>query len=142
MHPILWNAFNKYNIENFTFYVIEELNGYEQIDILEREEYYIKELNPKYNTCKEPTHGGKPNKGRKLTKEWKDNIGYKSSLYTHSDESLEKVTKNNKENATKLIFVDDIDNLTIEFNSWADAARHFNLKSSSSLIQSHSKFGK
>lgn len=44
---ILQNAFNKYGIENFYFEVVEECP--KEIT-LEREEFYLKKMKPKYNT--------------------------------------------------------------------------------------------
>lgn len=134
IHPKLWNAYDKYGIENFTIELIEILNGKTSQEILEREEYYILNLNPKYNICKYPTCGGKPNLDRKLSEEWKQHIGEKSKLYRHSEQTLKKVTENNKKNAVKLIFTSQYDNsIEYYFNSWKEAGDFFGLKSSSSL---------
>ena len=134
-HPILWSAYDKYNIENFSVEILEILDDKSHLFILEKEEYYIQTLNPKYNICKFPTKGGKPNKGRKLTEEWKANIGEKSSEYRHSEETLSIVTKNNKSNGSKLKFIKDLEE--INFNTWVEAAKYFG--SSSSSIQNSFK---
>jgi hypothetical protein len=95
IHPILFNAFDKYHIDNFEFSVIEIINDLDKIR--NKEEYYIKLLKPKYNICQEPTKGGSPNLNRKLSKEWKENIGLKSSMYRHSPEIKELKNLQNKE---------------------------------------------
>ena len=123
IHPILWCAYDKYGIENFKVEILECMNNKSFYDILDREEYYIEQLNPEYNICKHPTCGGKPNLGRKLSKEWKQKIG-KNSRHKHSKEVLNIITNNNKNNAVKLQFLKDSETLT--FNSWVDAARYFN----------------
>lgn len=135
--PILWNAFDKYGIENFSVEFLEILDGKSFKEILEREEYYIHLLKPEYNVCLYPTQGGKPNLGRKLSNEWKNNIQKKSLLYTHSEEVLKKVTENNKANAVKLKFTNIDNNQELYFNSWVEAANNFNLKTSSSIQSSY-----
>lgn len=126
--PILWNAFDKYGIINFKVEILEVINHEKRELILQREEYYINELNPSYNVCKEPTKGGSPNKGRKLSQEWKDNISKKSSEYKHDETTLKIVTKNNKSNGVKTIF--EKNGKTLEFNTWAEASEYFNVSSS------------
>ena len=134
--PILWNAFDKYGIENFKIEILEVINEEERELILEREEYYIKELKPYYNICQEPTKGGSPNKGRKLSKEWKEKIAKKSSEYRHDEKTLKKVTKNNKRNGVKTIFEKE-GRETLTFNTWKEAADYF--ETSSSSIQNANK---
>lgn len=129
-NPILWNAFNKYGIENFKVEILEVIN-IENI-ILTREEYYINILNPSYNICKTPTKGGSPNKNRKLSNNWKNNIKEKSKLYTHSSETLKLVTENNKKNAVKLHF--KLDNTILFFNSWIEAANYFNVNPNTLIV--------
>lgn len=88
----------------------------EPLNILKKEEYYIKTLNPHYNVCTECGNGGgSPNLGRKFTKEWKEKIAAKSKLYKHSPEVLEKVSDNNKKQACKITMTKDNEILT--FNS-------------------------
>lgn len=141
-NPILWNAYKKYGLENFKFEILEILDGYTYFDILTQEEYYINFLHPEYNVCLFPSKGGKPNLGRKLSKEWKDKIGEKSKLYKHSEETLKKVTINNKENAIKLTFINIDTNEQINFSSWIEAKDFFNLKSSAPLQCGYKKHGK
>lgn len=133
--PLLWNSFKKYGIENFQVEILEILNGKSECDILKQEEYYIQLLFPEYNICQFPTQGGSPNKNRKLSEEWKNNIAKKSSQYKHSEETLKLVTKNNKNNATKLKFYNDTEELF--FESWKEASIYFNV--SSSAIQNSFK---
>ena len=130
-HPILWNAFNKYDISNFKIEILKELNGKTKEEILKEEETFILTLKPCYNICQHPIVGGSPNKGRKLSKEWKDNIATKSKEYKHSEETLKKVTQNNKKNANKIELTKD--EIILIFNSWTDAGEYF--KVSSSAIQ-------
>lgn len=97
--PILYNAFDKYGFDNFNFIIIEFID--DTTIIKNVEELYINNLNPKYNVCKEPSKGGSPNKGRKLSKEWRDNIAIQSAKYKHSNDTLELKTKQNKELSSK-----------------------------------------
>lgn len=124
---ILKLAFEKYNINNFKFEILEIINI--ESNILKREEFYIKKLNPKYNICKYPTFGGKPNLNKKLTVNWKNKIAYKASLYKHSKRTLKKVTKNNKINACRLLFSKK--DKCLIFTSWKKAANFFNIEVSS-----------
>ena len=111
--------------------ILEILNGKCFYEILSREEHYIHTLHPEYNICLYPTKSGKPNLGRKLTKEWKQKIGEKSKLYKHSESTLKIVSENNKNNATKLEFKKDSE--TLNFNSWVEAALYF--KTTDTTIQ-------
>ena len=142
LHPKLWNAYDKYGIENFSIDVIEVLSGKTSKEILEREEFFIHDLNPRYNISLYPTCGGKPNLGRKLDQEWKRKIGEKSKQYKHSEETLKKVSENNKKGAVKLKMINVNTKEELNFNSWVDASKYFNLKSSSSLQNSYKKSGK
>lgn len=138
-HPLLWRAYDKYGIENFSVEILEILDGETHKFILEKEEYYIQTLNPDYNICLYPTEGGKPNKGKKLTEEWKNNIKLKSLEYKHSEETLKIVTENNKENAVKLRFYND--NTELSFKSWVEASKYFGC-SSSGIQTSYKRSGK
>ena len=44
---ILQNSYNKHGVENFEFFILEEISEKENLII--REQYYIDSLNPKYN---------------------------------------------------------------------------------------------
>ena len=101
-NPILWKAYEKYGIENFQVDILKVMNNATLNEILEQEEKYINELKPLYTICQNPTKGVIPNRNKKLTDSWKEHIREKSKLYKHSPETLEKVTKNNKENACKI----------------------------------------
>lgn len=140
-HPVLWAAYDKYGIENFEVELVEILDGSTFEEILEREEYYIQTLNPEYNICKFPTKGGKPNLGKKLSDEWKQHIGEKSSLYKHSEITLAKVTENNKKNAVKLKFVNLQTNEELNFSSWAEASEYFKV-TSAALQNAYKRSGK
>lgn len=88
--PILYNAFKKYDIENFEFiiyksFIIKKDSKKTKTIVTYLEEKLIGNLNPDYNVCKYPTLSGVPNLGIKLTEEWKRRIGEKSSLYHHKD---------------------------------------------------------
>lgn len=141
LHPKLWNAYDKYGIENFSIDIVEVLSGKTSKEILEREEFFIHDLNPRYNISLYPTCGGKPNLGKKLDQEWKRKIGEKSKQYKHSEETLKKVSENNKKGAVKLKMININTKEELNFNSWVDASKYFDLKSSSSLQNSYKKSG-
>lgn len=141
-HPKLWNAYDKYGIENFSVEIIEILNGKTHKEILEREEFFIQTLKPKYNISLYPTVCGKPNLGKKLNEEWRKKIKEKSLLYKHSEETLKKVSNNNKKNAIKLKMINEDTLEELNFNSWVEAGKYFNLKSTSGLQNSYKKYGK
>lgn len=128
-HPKLWNAYDRYGIENFEVEILEILNNKTSEEILQREEFFIHKLNPEYNTCLYPTCGGKPNLGRKLSEEWKRHIGEKSAKYKHSEETLKKISENNKKNACKLKFINEVTFEELNFNSWEDASKYFKVTS-------------
>lgn len=134
---IFYNAVVKYGVENFKVSLEYESN--DRTLILEKEEQLILTLCPKYNICKNPTKSGLPNKGRKLTEEWKNKIREQSSKYKHSEETLNKVIRNNKQNSCKLIF--DNGNHSFNFDSWVIAANYFNV-SFNNLINAYTRNGK
>lgn len=123
--PHLCNAFIKYGFNNFYLEILEIIESDDQQYIRSREKHYVTLLQPAYNICEDPEYGGKPNKNRKLTEEWKQKIAKKSAQYKHNKESLEIVTANNRANACKLTFTkgDEIKH----FNSWVEVASFFNL---------------
>jgi group I intron endonuclease len=113
---ILHKAFNKYKCEDFTFEVISHVDNY-----LEIEELLIKLYKPEYN-CSIIFNGiGKPNQGKKFDKQWVKKI---TNNNPHSPESLEKVTKINKENAAKILAKRGSE--CINFESWREVSAHFN----------------
>ena len=65
----IYRAFNKHGIENFDFSVICECT---EAELEYYEDYYLKLLKPAYNMSK---YSKGPNRGRKLSKEWKEKIG-------------------------------------------------------------------
>ena len=134
-HPKLWGAYDKYGIENFSVEILETLVGKTDQEILEREEFYIHELNPYYNICLYPTQGGKPNLGKKLSEEWKQKIGEKSAQYKHSEETLKKVTENNKKGAVKVKMINIDTKEELHFNSWVEVNQYFNLKPKNTSVQ-------
>ena len=93
-----------------------------ELEIHEREGFYIRTFNPQYNICQEPEKSGSPNKDRKLTEEWKQHIAKKSAQYSHNKDIYKKVVSNNKKNACKLIFQKD--NEILQFNSWVEASKY------------------
>lgn len=50
--PILQNSFNKHGENNIVFEVIETVDAIDLQDILEREQFYIDTLHPRFNVCK------------------------------------------------------------------------------------------
>ncbi len=128
-HPILYNAYNKYGIENFEFKIIKRFinkkDSKKTKEIISYiEEKHINKINPKYNVCKKPTIGGCPNLGKKLSEEWKLNIGKKSKLYKHVGEIYENKVLQNKQNASyfKICTIDECFT-----GSLIDCSKHFNV---------------
>lgn len=128
VHPLLWKAYDKYGITSFKVQIVEILDDSTEEQIHAREGYYIRTLHPEYNICQEPELSGSPNKGRKLTDEWKQHIAEKSAQYTHSKETLAIVTANNKANACKIKVILD-NKLITEFNSWVEFCEFYEIKS-------------
>ena len=111
--------YNTYGENSFYFkYKLVELTNYDRLIFEEKFINLFKTL----NIAKEPTKGGSPNKGRKLTEEWRINL-HKNKNYKHSEEVLNKVTNNNKKGACKLVFRKEGD--ILEFNSWIEASEYF-----------------
>lgn len=135
MHPLLFDAFDTFDIDNFEFSIVEIVSDLSKIR--EREEFYITELQSQYNYCKYPTKGGSPNLNRKLTFEWKRKIQDKSKLYKHSEEVLQKVSNNNKNNSCNITFTKDDE--ILNFNSWVEVASYFGIKNATGIIGHYKK---
>jgi group I intron endonuclease len=86
----LIRAVNKYGEENFSFEIIEKCNVE---DLLNREQYYLDFLNPKYNISKKAGS----NLGIKRTEETK----LKKSISQKENWSKEEYRKNHLENLSK-----------------------------------------
>lgn len=86
----LFKDIQKYKIENFSFEVIEICKVTE---LPEKEEYYIKKLNPYYNENK----GGKGNKGYKVTDKTKNNLSLlgKKQWDNKTEDEKKNIIKNN-----------------------------------------------
>lgn len=133
VHPLLWKAYDKYGIESFKIEIVEILDDSTEEEIHAMEGYYIRSLKPEYNICQEPELSGSPNKGRKLTEEWKQHIGEKSAQYSHSPETLAIVTANNKASACKIKVMLD-DTLIHSFNSWVEFCEFYKIQSASAAM--------
>lgn len=118
----LQKLYNTYGDNAFHFKF--KCNNYSKEEGLIFEEKFIS-LYKTVNIAKEPTKGGSPNKGNKLSAEWRLNM-HKNKVYKHNKETLEKVIVNNKEGACKLIFRKDSEEL--KFNSWVEASEYFEVK--------------
>ena len=78
-NPHLQNAFNKYDISNFKFTIIEEVKSVE--NLVDREQYFLDTLEPEYNIIPKADHHeiseetkrkiGKANKGNELSEDRK-----------------------------------------------------------------------
>lgn len=122
---IMGNVYQKYNFNDFEFQVLLYTKDY-----LHWEELLIKLLKPEYNTAGILKQKLQPNLGKKFNQEWIDKLG---RCEKHSIETLEKLTKLNKENACRLTFSKEGSVLT--FDSWVDAGNYFKV-SNTSLINS------
>ena len=90
-HPnqILQNVFNKYGSDNLSFEIIESVK--DKNKLIEKEQYFIDSLNPKYNICK--IAGS--NLGVKWSEESKlKRVGYKKGRKL-SEKTKRKISKNN-----------------------------------------------
>lgn len=106
--PKLFEAMSEYGLDNFKIeiekYFIRKKDSISNKRIATYvEERKIERYDSLYNICRKPTLSGCPNLGRKLSQEWKDNIGKKSKLYKHSDnlEIYNKKLQQNREGASK-----------------------------------------
>lgn len=107
-----------------SFYFKYKYTDYTKQERLLFEEKFIS-LFKTVNIAKEPTKGGSPNKGTKLTENWKTNL-HKNKVYKHNEDTLNRVTANNKKGACIILFYKE--NEKLEFNSWLEAAEHFGVK--------------
>ena len=62
-------------------------------------------------------------------------------MYKHSEETLVKVTENNKKGAVKLKFTNIETKEELNFNSWVEASKHFEMKHPSSMMNSYKNRG-
>lgn len=136
---ILFNAVKKYKINNFNFKILKAFTQRKDVEttlsiIKYLEEKYINQLKPKYNICQKPTRGGCPNLGRKLTKEWKENIAKKSKLYKHKGKTYNKVKKQNKDNSSLYVINDSFT------GSLIDCAKYLNVDVCTILNSYNKKF--
>ena len=90
----LQEDYNKYGPDNFEF---EILGVYPENLTVVYEEEFINKLKPFYNKTK-ACNNSKTNTGKKFSEEHKNKIREKSKLYRHSIETLENLSKLNKEN--------------------------------------------
>lgn len=106
-HPniILQRAYNRYLVNNFEFIILENCN--ENI-LIEREQYYIDNLNPKYNICRiansrKGTHHSQETKdrmrilklGKKQSKEHIEKVRLAKIGEKKTKEAIDKSRKNN-----------------------------------------------
>jgi group I intron endonuclease len=96
-NKLLQEDFNKYGKENFEF---EILGVYPENLTVHYERQFIDLFNPYYN-INEAYNNSKTNLGKKFSEEHKEKIRQKSKLYKHSSETLELITKQNKEGASQ-----------------------------------------
>lgn len=112
----LQNAWNKYGESNFIFELIEKLQFSEELSkveigrkLIDREAYFIHELQPEYNLDKEITYNGRT--GHKCSEETKNKIR-ESNLITYSkkpkkvkilrERKIRKGWTHNKEDISKI----------------------------------------
>ncbi len=116
---ILYNAYNKYNISDFTFQVLKVTSDY-----LLWEELLIKLLKPEYNIVTIINGKSRPNLGKKFNQSW---INKLPKCKNHSDTTKALLTKLNKSNSCKLEFICNSSFEKLTFNSWVDASKYFNV---------------
>lgn len=119
--PILQNSFNKYGEDKMAFEIIETVSAEDIHDILEREQFYIDTLCPKFNVCQiagsplgiKHTEQARANMssahiGKKLSRETIDKRTAKQSGTNHygygksrSNDTKNKISKKLKEYYTE-----------------------------------------
>lgn len=95
----LQEDYNKYGEENFEF---EILGVYDENLTVKYEQIFINSLKPYYNVMK-AVNNSKTNWNKKLTEEHIEKIREKSLLYKHNKETLERISKLNKENSAQYL---------------------------------------
>jgi len=140
----LQRAWNKYGEDLFTFEVVESFNYLTKEDILTKEQYYIDNLQSKYNCCKiagsqlgskrdkafkdncsKRMMGHTPwNKGKKglYSEEYKEKIGSYHKGKVISKENRDKISKANSKKIKLISIEDEI----IVFDSITLAAKELN----------------
>lgn len=107
---ILHRAYAKYEPSLFEFVVIQYISDY-----LLYEELLIKLFKPEYNTSVIFNGIGKPNLGKKFSKEWSKKL---KKIDKHSKETYETISKLNKENSCLIKAVKNDEEIT--FKSWKE----------------------
>lgn len=127
--------FNDIDVYEIKYKIFEENCD---VDFLRKfEEKYIRIFKPEFNISLYPTaKNGKPNLGKKFNNEWKSKLG---KCLKHSEETLDKLTKINKEGACKLKFANK--HSTLEFTSWVEAGKFFGVNYRT-ILRSFSDNGK
>lgn len=116
---ILYNAYKKYSIDNFTFEPLMITNDY-----VIWEEILIRLLNPDYNIMTAVNGKQRPNLGKKFNKNWSSKL---PKCRQHSLETKKLLSHLNKKNSCKLKFYSKHSNEMLYFNSWVEACRYFNV---------------
>lgn len=114
----LYNAYKKYGLNNFKFFVIKITEDY-----LLWEGLFIKLLKADYNIADVTNGKSQPNIKKKFDKNWISKLG---KCKGHSKETRQKLTELNKQGSCKIIMKKD--EIVLNFNSWAEAKNYFNLK--------------
>jgi len=152
-------ALVKYGYSNFSLTILEYCSPSK---CLEREDFYIKKLNPKYNISQDPTapmsgrkHSDETkiimsdaHKGKTLSDETKKQIsdsmtGENNPMFgkNHTEESKTKISDamigntnaKNQPNSQIIEVTDITNNTTVSYNSMREAARALNLPSYKSI---------
>lgn len=116
---ILYKAYQKYDIDNFTFIVLMITDEY-----LMWEEILLKLLNPDYNIMTIVDGKQRPNLGKKFDKEWIKKLPRCSK---HSIKTRTLLTQLNKNNSCKLRFCSKDLKKILFFDSWVEACQYFNV---------------
>lgn len=117
----LQEDFNKYGKDNFEF---EILGVYNEQESVKYEQEFIDKLQPYYNVIK-ASNNSKTNLGRKFSESHINKIREKALQYKHNEETLERITKTNKENSAKYLVTNLETNEIIEL-TWTELKNKFN----------------